>query len=103
MRVGELTGLRWCDVDFQKREIDINHALVYYNRSGQHCTFGINDTKTPASKRVIPMTDSVKDAFLKERAYQAENGLYHLTKGLWGVHFEPRGVHLLIITFDIFT
>lgn len=29
--------------------------------------------------------------------------LYHLTKGLWGVHFEPRGVHLLIITFDIFT
>ena len=23
--------------------------------------------------------------------------LYHLTKGLWGVHFEPRGVHLLII------
>ncbi len=76
MRVGELTGLRWCDVDFQKREIDINHALVYYNRSGQHCTFGINDTKTPASKRVIPMTDSVKDAFLKERAYQAENGLF---------------------------
>ena len=23
--------------------------------------------------------------------------LYHLTKGLWGVHFEPRGVNLLII------
>lgn len=23
--------------------------------------------------------------------------LHHLTKGLWGVHFEPRGVHLLII------
>ena len=22
---------------------------------------------------------------------------YHLTKGLWGVHFEPRGVHFLII------
>ena len=76
MRVGELTGLRWCDVDFQKREIDINHTLVYYNRGGQHCTFGINDAKTPASKRVIPMTDSVQTAFLKERAYQAENGLF---------------------------
>ena len=23
--------------------------------------------------------------------------LYHLTKGLWGVHFVPRGVHFLII------
>ena len=76
MRVGELTGLRWCDVDFQKREIDINHTLVYYNRGGQHCTFGINDAKTPASKRVIPMTDSVKAAFLRERAYQVENGIF---------------------------
>ena len=76
MRVGELTGLRWCDVDFQKREIDINHTLVYYNRDGQHCTFGINDAKTPASKRVIPMTDSVKAAFLRERAYQVENGIF---------------------------
>lgn len=76
MRVGELTGLRWCDIDFQKRKIDINHTLVYYNRGGQHCTFGINDTKTPASKRVIPMTDSVKAAFLRERAYQVENGIF---------------------------
>ena len=24
--------------------------------------------------------------------------LYFLTKGLWGVHFEPGGVHLLIIS-----
>ena len=23
--------------------------------------------------------------------------LHHFTKGLWGVHFEPRSVHLLII------
>lgn len=76
MRVGELTGLRWCDIDFQKLEIDINHTLVYYNKGGQHCTFGINDTKTPASKRVIPMMDSVQTAFLRERAYQAENGIF---------------------------
>ena len=75
MRVGELTGLRWCDINFQKREIDVNHTLVYYNKGGQHCTFGINDTKTPASNRVIPMTDSVKASFLKERAYQAKKGL----------------------------
>ena len=32
MRVSELTGLRWCDIDFQKLEIDINHTLVYYNK-----------------------------------------------------------------------
>ena len=27
--------------------------------------------------------------------------LYLLTKGLWGVHFEPRGVHLLIIAIEM--
>ena len=25
--------------------------------------------------------------------------IYFLTKGLWGVHFVPRGVHLLMISF----
>ena len=25
--------------------------------------------------------------------------LYHLTKGLWGVHFEPRDVYLSMIYF----
>ena len=32
MRVGEVTGLRWCDIDLEKGSIDINHTLVYYNR-----------------------------------------------------------------------
>ena len=30
LRVGEATGLRWCDIDFNERLIDINHTLVYY-------------------------------------------------------------------------
>ena len=28
MRVGEITGLRWCDVDFKKGLINVNHTLV---------------------------------------------------------------------------
>lgn len=31
MRVGEVTGLRWVDVDFENEFIDINHTLVYYD------------------------------------------------------------------------
>ena len=30
MRVGEVTGLRWSDIDLDNRVIDINHTLVYY-------------------------------------------------------------------------
>lgn len=31
MRVGEITGLRWEDVDFDNNIIHINHTLVYYD------------------------------------------------------------------------
>lgn len=71
MRVGEATGLRWCDVDFENNWIDANHTLIYGRGKGE-CAFAVNDTKTPASKRLIPMTEQVKMAFLKEKQIQEE-------------------------------
>ena len=70
MRVGEATGLRWCDIDFEENMIDINHTLVYYSNGNHKCKFAINDTKTPASKRLIPMTKPVRNAFLQEKEMQ---------------------------------
>ena len=31
LRVGEVTGLRWCDIDMESGMIDVNHTLVYYD------------------------------------------------------------------------
>ena len=31
LRVGEVTGLRWCDIDLEDGIIDVNHTLVYYD------------------------------------------------------------------------
>lgn len=31
LRVGEVTGLRWCDIDLDEGIIDVNHTLVYYD------------------------------------------------------------------------
>ena len=70
MRVGEVTGLRWCDIDFEKGLIDVNHTLVYYAKDRQGSSFAINDTKTPASKRLIPMTKNVIEAFRLEKEMQ---------------------------------
>ena len=70
MRVGEATGLRWCDIDFEENMIDVNHTLVYYSNGSHHCKYAINDAKTPASKRLIPMTKPVRDAFLQEKEMQ---------------------------------
>ncbi len=76
MRVGEITGLRWCDIDLEEGMISVNHTLVYYDkRNEERCTFAINTTKTKAGERVIPMLPKVKEAFLMEKNYQEECGL----------------------------
>jgi integrase len=74
LRVGELTGLRWCDIDLENGIIDVNHTLVYYSHrsadSKQGCYFNINTPKTAASNRQVPMLDFVKEAFVKEKEVQ---------------------------------
>lgn len=66
LRVGEVTGLRWCDIDMESGMIDVNHTLVYYDHrtegSKKGCYFNVNTTKTPASMRQVPMLDFVKEA-----------------------------------------
>lgn len=78
MRVGEIVGLRWCDIDLEQGIIGVNHTLVYYNNhgDGKGCSFSINTPKTKAGERTIPMLDFVKEAFLMEKKYQEETGLH---------------------------
>lgn len=73
MRVGEITGLRWEDIDFEEGMIDVNHTLVYYNHAKNGCYFNIHTPKTEAGRRKIPMLESVRKAFLEERDYQEAN------------------------------
>lgn len=76
MRVGEITGLRWRDIDLDKGTIIVSKTLVYYNhRDGKGCYYSINTPKTKAGEREIPMTEDVKQAFLMEQEYQKEGGI----------------------------
>lgn len=75
LRVGEATGLRWCDVDFENNTISVNHTLIYYNHSNNKCYFAINTPKTKAGERIIPMIDSVREALLQEKEYQRIVGI----------------------------
>ena len=73
-RVGEVTGLRWCDIDLEEGIIDVNHTLVYYDlrvtEGKKGCYFNINTPKTKAGARQVPMLDFVRKAFIMEREYQ---------------------------------
>jgi integrase len=73
MRVGEIAGLRWCDIDMEDETISVNHTLVYFDKGGsERCGFAVNTPKTKAGERTIPMLPKVKEAFIKEKEYQKE-------------------------------
>lgn len=74
-RIGECIGLRWQDLDFEKRTISINHSVVYYSQKGTRSSaMHVSLPKTEAGVRQIPMLDMVKDAFEMEREEQKETG-----------------------------
>ncbi|MBR2669541.1 MAG: site-specific integrase [Solobacterium sp.] len=80
MRIGEVAGLRWQDVDFENNYISVNHDIVYYCSRDEkakhgHQKWGANTPKTEAGKRLIPMLPIVKEALLMEKEYQNEVGI----------------------------
>lgn len=79
LRVGEVMGLRWCDIDLDKDLIDVNHTLVYYDHryseGKKGCYFSVNTPKTEASCRTVPMLKFVHDAFIEERNNQDTLGM----------------------------
>lgn len=75
LRVGEATGLRWEDIDFDENTISVNHTLVYFNHAGKGCDFAINTPKTRAGNRAVPMIESVQQALVLEKEFQQMNGI----------------------------
>ncbi|MCI8851649.1 MAG: tyrosine-type recombinase/integrase [Erysipelotrichaceae bacterium] len=71
MRVGECTGLTWKDVDFDKREISVNHTLVCFRSSEKKWVKMITEPKTTKGIRTIPMLESVKEALIEEKEMQS--------------------------------
>ena len=74
MRIGECLGLRWQDLDFENRIIDINHNLVHCRVDDSGNNYHINTPKTEAGCRRIPMISEVYEAFLEEFQIQQITG-----------------------------
>lgn len=76
MRVAELTGLRWCDIDLNAKTITIDHGLLYYSDKDEgHCKFLVGKPKTKAGNRTIVMLEGVKEAFILQKQYLEEAGI----------------------------
>lgn len=85
MRVGELSGLKWEDIDFERNLMTICHSEKY-NRVKKE--YYISTTKND-KVRMFPLTDEIKDVlgrlkkveiskgFLTEYVFSDENGRVH--------------------------
>lgn len=92
LRIGEAIGLRWADLDFEKRTINVNHSLVYYPvGDNRRSVIQLSKPKTEAGIRVVPMLDTVYDAFQMVKDEQRETG-ENLTEidGMSGFVFMNR-------------
>lgn len=72
-RCGETIGLTWNDVDFENREISIDHQIIYKKLNGKY-VFYAESPKTESGIRKIPMTNSVYHALLQQKKQQFQTG-----------------------------
>lgn len=97
-RVSEVIGIRWDDIDFEAREISINHDVTYYPREKQgfKCRYEVAPPKTEAGNRIIPMMSKVRDVLLEEKRQQDELGIQNhaVIDGMTGFIFCNRNNEL---------
>lgn len=91
-RVGEITGLRWEDCDFEAGIIHINHNMVYRKFDGEEkAMFHIVTPKTSAGIRIIPMLSEVRKALEDEYERQKITGFNEsIVDGYTGFIFKNR-------------
>lgn len=87
MRIGEILGLTWDCVDFEKNMISVTKTLSYLSNDGKgHYEF--HPTKTTAGKRRIPMGIGVKSVLENQKSIRQEMDHYILPKkGFEGLVF----------------
>lgn len=118
MRIGEALGLQISDIDFKAREIHINRTVgMITKESGHGNRFYVSTPKTKAGKRVIPMSDTVKELLAGQIEYRnrlvdgmrprweetgksteyADAGYIYITDG--GEVINKTNLHRKLITF----
>lgn len=73
MRLGEVLGLSWSDIDFGAKRINLRRQIVYVNKRGYFLT----SPKTESSKRYIIVDNFLLGELKRWQARQAENETSH--------------------------
>lgn len=66
MRIGEILGLKWSDIDFDKKRISVNRTLGWVSGKGRI----LQDAKTLGSHRTISISDFLINVLKKHQLEQ---------------------------------
>lgn len=64
LRVGELTALKWSDIDFEKRVLHVSRSMEYVH---SECSWKTGMTKSKSGNRDIPLTKEAVLVLKKQR------------------------------------
>ncbi len=82
MRIGEVLGLQWEDVDIRNKKIYVSNTLVYlkpvFNTENHEVKKELHKPKTASGYRTIPMSTEVYNLFLGMK--KSEQGFVFTTK-----------------------
>ena len=77
MRIGEILGLKWSDVDFENQTIYVNRTLVYAKCDDEKdpmygkWRYAFHDPKTDKGRRRIPMTLKAYQILKRQRFWKS--------------------------------
>lgn len=66
MRIGELAGLQWKDIDFKNKILHVTHSMTYFSKGNKNYTYEMHKTKTHKGMRDIPLTKRAIDALRQQ-------------------------------------
>ncbi len=72
LRIGEVRGLRYCDIDWEKRILTVNHTLVWTSENG----YFLDSPKTKSSKRNIPLLTKAFEMLQKIKKIAQTQGVW---------------------------
>lgn len=74
LRIGEVCGLTWDNIDFEKQTITVDHQIsIQEDSPGGGCSWYISEPKTPQSVRTIPFGKTLLRVLKTEFRTQLKN------------------------------
>lgn len=66
MRIGELAGLQWEDIEFDNKVIHVRHSMTYFDNAEGKYVFELHPAKTDKGARDIPLTSKAVTALRQQ-------------------------------------